>query len=104
MGDDTDREEGVDFTDLNPVLEDLSYPVTKEAFVADHGDHTIERTNAEPITVRELLGEMGEDTYESPEEVRQSILNVMPRDSVGRARYSDRGDPADQGGSTDESV
>lgn len=102
--DHTDREEGVDFTDLNPVIEDLSYPVTKEEFVDEHGDHSIERTNAEPITVRELLEEMGDDTYESADEVRQSILNVMPRDSVGRARYSDRGDPADQGEHQDESV
>lgn len=90
-GDDTDREEGVDFTDLNPVLEELPYPVSMEEFVAEHGDHTIERTNADPITVRELFEGMGDDTYESPDEVRQSILNFMPRDSVGRARYSDRG-------------
>lgn len=91
----TDREEGVDFTDLDPVLEDISYPITMDEFVAEHGDHSIERTNAEPITVEELFEGMGDDTYESPEEVRQSILTFMPRDSVGRQRYSDRGDPGE---------
>jgi Ca2+-binding EF-hand superfamily protein len=92
-GSDTDREEGVDFTDLVPVLEELTYPVTKSEFVEEHGDRTIDRTNAEPISVRALYEDMGEETFESTEAVRQSILNYMPRDSVGRARYSDRGGP-----------
>ena len=92
MADDgTDREEGVNFTDIDPVLEGLDYPVTSEEFVADHGDHTIERTNADPITVGELFEGIGDDTFESPEEIRQSILTYMPADSVGRQQYSDRG-------------
>ena len=86
-----DSEEGVDFTDLNPVLDDLSYPITKEEFVEEHGDHSIERTSADPITVREVFEETGEDTFESGDEVRQAVLNLMPRGAVGREGYSDRG-------------
>lgn len=104
--DGTDREEGVNFTDINPVLEGIEYPITMEEFVAQHGDHSIERTNADPITVRELFEGTGEDTFESAEEVRQSLLNLMPAESVGRQRYSDRGgsqsNGAEDGG--DESV
>ena len=92
-GDDTDREEGVDFTDLGPVFEELTYPVTKSEFVDEYGDRTIDRTNAEPISIRDLYEGMGGETFESTEALRQSILNYMPRDSVGRARYSDRGGP-----------
>ncbi|MFC6939663.1 hypothetical protein ACFQE8_06745 [Salinirubellus sp. GCM10025818] len=92
-GDETDREEGVDFAGLEPVFEEIDYPITKEEFVDRYGDRSIERTNAEPVTVRELYADMGEETLESTEAVRQSILNYMPRDSVGRARYSDRGGP-----------
>lgn len=105
-GDDTDREEGVDFTDLDPVLEDLAYPIDKAEFVAGHGDHSIERTNAEPITVRELFEGTGDDTFESAEGVRKAILNLMPRESVGREQYSDRGDPPDapETGDQDESL
>lgn len=90
-GDDTDREEGVEFSDLESVFEDLAYPVTKAEFVDQYGGRTIGRTNAEPITIRELYEGMGEETFESTEALRQSILNYMPRESVGRARYSDRG-------------
>lgn len=86
-----DSEEGVDFTDLEPVLEDLSYPITKEEFVEEHGDHSIERTSADPITVREVFEGTGEDTFESGREIRQAVLNLMPRDAVGREGYSDRG-------------
>lgn len=91
MSGDADREEGVDFTDFNPVLEEISYPISETELVEEHGDHTIERTNADPITVEDLFEGTGEQTFEGPEEVKQSVLNLMPRDSVGQARYSDRG-------------
>ena len=90
-GERTDREEGVDFTDIEPILSEISYPTTKDEFVAAHGDESVERTNADPIQVRELFDGTGEDTFESQTEIRQSILNLMPRESVGRQRYSDRG-------------
>ena len=100
--DDTDREEGVDFAEVNPVLEDLSYPITAEELVEQHGDRELGRTNADPISLRELFEYMGEDTFESPEEVRQMVMSQMPRESVGRRQYSDRGgtlpDEGDDGG------
>ncbi|UPM42722.1 DUF5789 family protein [Halocatena salina] len=89
--DDTDREGGVDFTDTMPILEEASYPMTVEELVGEHGDHEVDRTNAEPITLRDLFDPMGENTFESPSEVRQMILNLMPKESVGREGYSDRG-------------
>lgn len=100
----TDRDEGVDFTDINPVLEGIHYPTTVEEFTAEHGEHTIERTNADAITVRELFDGTGEDTFGSAEEVRQSILNLMPRESVGRQRYSDRGGSTPDTALDDEDV
>jgi hypothetical protein len=103
---DRDRDQGVDFTDINPLLEELSYPITAEELVEEHGDRTFERTNADPVTVRELFEPMGEDTFEDAEEVRQMALNQMPRDSVGREDYTDRGGHADaegEGESPDES-
>ena len=89
--DDTDREEGVDFTEFGPVLEEISYPITTDELVEQYGDHELGRTNADPITVRELFNFMGDDTFESSEEARQMIMSQMPRESVGRTNYSDRG-------------
>lgn len=85
-----DRTEGVDFTEIDKVLDDLSFPVTKQEFVAEYGNLTIERTNADPIAVEDLFEGTGDDTFDDEEEVRQSILNLMPKESVGRQRYSDR--------------
>lgn len=87
----TDREQGVDFAAIDELLEEISYPITANELVARHGDERIERTNADPISIRELFSQMGEETFESGEEVRQGVLNVMPQDSVGREGYSDRG-------------
>lgn len=85
------REEGVNFDEVDPVLEDLDYPVSKEKLVSEHGDVTLERTSADKITVRELFADMGETEFESAEDIRQFLLNMMPKDSEGRQRYSDRG-------------
>jgi len=90
-GNDADREEGVEFGDVDPVLQDLSYPISKAEFVEQQGDLAVERTNSSPIAVRDLFEGTGDDTFESPDELRQSMLNLMPHETVGRQRYSDRG-------------
>jgi hypothetical protein len=91
MADDPERVEGVEFTSINPVLEDISYPITADEFVEQFGDHELERTNADPIQVSELFEYMGEDTFDSKQGIRQMLLSQMPRDSEGRTNYSDRG-------------
>lgn len=83
--------EGVDFTEINPVLESLSYPTTANEIVDEHGDVEMERTNTDAITVAELFGQMGDNTFDSEEAVRQMLLSQMPNDSEGRQNYSDRG-------------
>ena len=35
--DDPERVEGVDFTGINPVLNDISYPITTAEFVEQYG-------------------------------------------------------------------
>ena len=82
---------GVDFTAINPLLDDLSYPITAEEFVDRHGDRMLGRTNADPIAVEDVFEYMGEDTFESKGDVRQMLLSQMPRNSEGRPNYSDRG-------------
>lgn len=88
--DDPTHVEGVDFTSINPVLEALSYPVTTEELVDEHGDCELGRTNADAVTVAELFDSI-DDTFDSGESVRQMVLSQMPHDSEGRGNYSDRG-------------
>lgn len=88
---DTNRVEGVDLSNIDPVLEDLSYPVTADELVERYGDRELDRTNADPITIEELFEYMGDTSFESKEQVHQMLLGQMPRDSEGRTNYSDRG-------------
>lgn len=80
--DDTNREQGVDFTGIDSVLEEISNPITTGELIDEYGERTIERTNAGPITISELFEPLAEDTFESPEEIRQSILSLMPEESL----------------------
>lgn len=93
MGDDEDPDhvEGVDFTDINPVLDEISFPITADELIDKHGDREVDRTNADPISLKELFDYMGEDTFDSEEQLRQMIIGQMPADSEGRTNYSDRG-------------
>ncbi|WP_436926593.1 DUF5789 family protein [Halosimplex amylolyticum] len=99
--DESDHEMGVEFGSIESVFDDLSYPVSADELVERYGDEEIERTSADPIAIRDLFEGMGDQTYESDEELRQGMLNMMPAESVGRQRYSDRGgsdqDDIDQG-------
>jgi len=88
--DDPAHVEGVDFTAINPVLDDIAYPITTDELVEEHGDCELGRTNADPVTVAELFEQI-DDTFDSGETVRQMALAQMPRDSEGRTNYSDRG-------------
>jgi len=103
---DPDRELGVDFGSID--LEGLDYPLETHDLVDRYGDRAIERTNAEPITIRELFGGMEDEEVGSADELRQTILNLMPEDSVGRKAYSDRGgstpDDSTESGNEDEEV
>jgi len=88
---DTDRTEGVNFSDMEPIFEELSYPVTADEILAEYGEHELQRTNAEPIALKALLGPLGETEFNSDDDLQTMILGQMPEDSEGREHYSDRG-------------
>jgi hypothetical protein len=85
------REEGVNFSSIEDVFEEISYPITADAIVDRWGDREIQRTNADPIAIEELFGPMGETKFESEDDLRTMLLGQMPEDSAGRSNYSDRG-------------
>jgi hypothetical protein len=93
--DDT-REQGIEFGQLMGQLNSHDYPATGEELLAAYGDAELELPEGSQ-TLREILGkrqsEDGDENvrYESAEEVRQSIFNMVGSDAVGRENYSDRG-------------
>lgn len=94
MTDQTDtREQGVEFGALADELDSHEYPATAGELVDAYGDHELELPNGQQ-TFGDVLGPLeaqDDERYESAEEVRQMVLNMVADEAVGREGYSDRG-------------
>lgn len=101
--DEDSRTRGVEFGPLADELEDEEYPIGKDEVVERYGDYELELEDG-GSSVREVLGPLGETTYESAEEVRQSILNMVGDGAVGREDYTDRGGHTQGSDEDDESL
>jgi hypothetical protein len=97
------REIGVEFGDLADALESHEYPVTGDELVAAHGGATIRLQN-EDRTFEDVIAPVAEQTFEDPEEVRQTVFNMVGEEAVGRQRYSDRGGEPREDRGEDESL
>lgn len=84
------REMGIEFGSLADDLEEASYPMTKDELLDRFGDRRLEEADG-GTTLRDVLGESGDDEYRDAEEVRQSIMNMIGDQAVGRKDYTDRG-------------
>lgn len=106
-GEGADREQGIDFGELDDRLDATSYPTTLDELLAEHGDAELAMGD-ETTTLREVLEPLEADEYDSAEEVRQAVFNMADREAVGRQRYTDRGVSSsgeeDDGSSTNESL
>jgi hypothetical protein len=87
-----ERELGVDLGSLAKELDTLDYPTTTGELLAEFGDHDVEMHDGSQ-SVAELLGERTDEgeAYESADEVRRMLYNVVGVEAVGREGYSDRG-------------
>jgi hypothetical protein len=92
------REQGIEFGQLKEKLASHDYPATGDELLEAYGDFELELPGGS-ATLREILGkrqseEEGDDDdveYESADDVRQSIHNMVGSDAIGRENYSDRG-------------
>lgn len=76
MGTD-DREQGIDFGELDEMHEQQNYPVTMDELLDEYGEYEIEHSNG-TTTLRDIVGPLEQEnhTYESAEEVRQMFINI----------------------------
>ena len=75
------------------LIEALEYPATTEELIETYGDHSIELQNGTE-TLAEVLGRLGSETYEDPEDVRTALFTGVSHKAIGRRFYSDREPPA----------
>ncbi|ELY46910.1 hypothetical protein C495_05598 [Natronorubrum sulfidifaciens JCM 14089] len=92
MSDDS-RELGVELGGLGDDLKSAEYPMSEAELFDQHGDKEIEMGD-ETATLEELLEPLNEDEYESADEIKQAIMNMVSDDAIGRKNYSDRTPPA----------
>jgi hypothetical protein len=85
----SDRDLGLEFGALDAELDAESYPLTTAALLDAHGDREIEHANG-AVTLESVLDPADGETYESATEVRQSVLNLVGEEAIGRKFYSDR--------------
>ncbi|THE66714.1 hypothetical protein D8Y22_00895 [Salinadaptatus halalkaliphilus] len=90
---DNGRELGVDVGALDDELESHDYPTSQDDLLEEYGDREVVMGD-ETMTLEELIGPMGEDEYESADEVEQAIMNMVSDEAIGRKNYSDRTPPA----------
>lgn len=100
---DDSREQGVEFGSLAEELEEAEYPISKEELLDTYGDEEIVLED-DTQTLRGVLEPLGQDEFESADEVRQSVLNMVGDEAVGRKNYSDRGVETDTSEDDEESV
>jgi hypothetical protein len=95
MSDSEDRQMGIELGEVNDALESHDYPASAEELTDEYGDREIDLPNGSK-TFGEVLEPFENETYESAEEVRQSVFNMIGSEAVGREDYSDRGLATDE--------
>ncbi|NHN61063.1 MULTISPECIES: hypothetical protein [Halorussus] len=98
---DDDRTLGLDFSNIEDDLENEDYPVSAEELLEKYGDREIGMSDGSE-SFEEVLVTGGDEEFESADEVRQTVLNRVGGEAVGRKGYSDRG-TGNEGENTDES-
>lgn len=88
-GSDDSEALGVEFGNLDDELEEIDYPIDSEELLDEHGSETLTFEEGS-ATVQELLEPMGEQSFETKDEVQQTLLTMVDDDAIGRKNYSDR--------------
>ncbi|MDS0295426.1 DUF5789 family protein [Halogeometricum luteum] len=103
MAPDESREQGVEFGSLDDDLADEEYPMSKADVLERYGDRELELEDGTQ-TLREVLEPLGETTFDSADDVRQSVVGMVSDEAIGRKKYSDRGGQGDEDDGSAESA
>lgn len=102
---DTDSEDerahGIEFDGLRDCLGGLSYPASTETVVESCGHQELEM-GSESQRLADVLEPLGEQTFDSPDAVEETLLTAVGDDAVGREGYSDRGGADEDGTGEDD--
>ena len=81
------------WTDLQALLDEVTFPIRVDQFVTEMGHHLIEYSTGTVESVEELCDRIDVSQYVSAEDAGMSLMLAMHGDAVGRRGYSDRDPP-----------
>lgn len=71
----------------------VKYPIELDAVIEEHGHVIIEAPDAsDSETIESIIGPLNRDSFESPEDLFNTIYGNVSDDFIGRKFYDDRGD------------
>ncbi|AUV81754.1 hypothetical protein C2R22_08910 [Salinigranum rubrum] len=85
----------------NAFARQLTFPADRETVLAAVGDTTLEAPYGDPETIRTVLERTDESSFESADELFDTVLANVGEQYIGRKHYDDRGA---QGGIETEEV
>lgn len=79
--------------DLSDFLEgELTYPIDQASVIDQIGTIEIDAPNIDDTElISEIIDRVGEETYDSPAELFETIIGNLNDDYIGRKFYDDRG-------------
>jgi hypothetical protein len=78
--------------DVGEKIDAHSYPATTEELVEAYGEAEFDLAGGSE-TFGEAIERLGEQTFDSPEEVRLTAYSGISKKGIGRENYSDRDAP-----------
>jgi hypothetical protein len=76
-------------SETDTVFIDHSYPATTNELITEYGDSEIQLQNGTE-TIGDILGRLGEETFDDPAAVRDALVGGVSHKAIGRRFYSDR--------------
>jgi hypothetical protein len=85
----TDHQQGLRFGALLDEVATEQFPLSNPALLTKYGEAEIRHANGSS-TLEDILGPSGDQTYDSVDEVEQTILTMVSDEAIGRKDYTDR--------------
>jgi hypothetical protein len=71
------------------LVEAQTYPTTSATVIETHGDHTLSLQNGSE-QLGDVLSRLGDETYETPQDLWDALYTGVGHEAIGRRYYSDR--------------
>lgn len=91
MNSDSSRHRGIEMNGLRDKLDELAFPTPKAEVLAAFDDHELGLPDDETTTLGSVLEPVGVEEFQSPDDLIETVSQMVGRDAVGRPGQTGRG-------------